>query len=162
MRYCSEDFENHQTISQAGLARACSTFSLRASVTGMIMMDKVRVPGGNMFPEVKGLKGPFSCLNNARFGIAFGVMGAAESCMNTALEYTLDRKQFGNPLARNQLVQMKLAQMSTDIAYGLQAALQVGRLKDAGQLSPCATPSPIYQLLQAVASASKAAVSAAS
>ena len=118
-------------------------FSLRASVTGMIMMDKVRVPGGNMFPEVKGLKGPFSCLNNARFGIAFGVMGAAESCMNTALEYTLDRKQFGNPLARNQLVQMKLAQMSTDIAYGLQAALQVGRLKDAGQLAPCATPSPI-------------------
>ena len=100
-------------------------FSLRASVTGMIMMDKVRVPGGNMFPEVKGLKGPFSCLNNARFGIAFGVMGAAESCMNTALEYTLDRKQFGNPLARNQLVQMKLAQMSTDIAYGLQAALHV-------------------------------------
>ena len=122
-------------------------FSLRASVTGMIMMDKVRVPGGNMFPEVKGLKGPFSCLNNARFGIAFGVMGAAESCMNTALEYTLDRKQFGNPLARNQLVQMKLAQMSTDIAYGLQAALQVGRLKDAGQLAPYATPSPICLLL---------------
>ena len=122
-------------------------FSLRASVTGMIMMDKVRVPGGNMFPEVKGLKGPFSCLNNARFGIAFGVMGAAESCMNTALEYTLDRKQFGNPLARNQLVQMKLAQMSTDIAYGLQAALQVGRLKDAGQLAPCATPSPTCLLL---------------
>ena len=121
-------------------------FSLRASVTGMIMMDKVRVPGGNMFPEVKGLNGPFSCLNNARFGIAFGVMGAAESCMNTALEYTLDRKQFGNPLARNQLVQMKLAQMSTDIAYGLQAALQVGRLKDAGQLAPCASPFPICLL----------------
>ena len=98
------------------------------------------------FPEVKGLKGPFSCLNNARFGIAFGVMGAAESCMNTALEYTLDRKQFGNPLARNQLVQMKLAQMSTDIAYGLQAALQVGRLKDAGQLAPCASPFPICLL----------------
>lgn len=111
-------------------------FSLRASCTGMIMMDQVRIPAGNMFPEVKGLKGPFSCLNNARFGIAWGVMGAAEACMNTALQYTMDRKQFGNPLARNQLIQLKLANMSTDITYGLLAALQVGRLKDAGQLAP--------------------------
>merc|ERR1712224_913519 len=111
-------------------------FSLRASCTWVIMMDQVRIPAGNMFPEVKGLKGPFSCLNNARFGIAWGVMGAAEACMNTALQYTMDRKQFGNPLARNQLIQLKLANMSTDITYGLLAALQVGRLKDAGQLAP--------------------------
>ena len=111
-------------------------FSLRASVTGQIMMDNVRVPKQNMFPDVKGLKGPFSCLNNARYGIAWGVMGAAEDCMNAALQYTLDRKQFGSPLASNQLMQKKLADMSTEIALGTAAALQVGRMKDAGTLAP--------------------------
>ena len=111
-------------------------FSLRASQTGMIFMDEVKVPAANMFPEVKGLTGPFSCLNNARYGIAWGTMGAAEACMQAALEYTLDRKQFGNPLARNQLMQLKLANMSTDIALGTQAALRVGRLKEAGAAAP--------------------------
>jgi glutaryl-CoA dehydrogenase len=111
-------------------------FSLRASVTGMIVMDGVRIPKRNMFPEVRGLKGPFSCLNNARYGIAWGVMGAAEDCMSTVLQYTLDRKQFGSPLARNQLMQKKFADMATEISLGSLAALQVGRLKDAGQLAP--------------------------
>jgi len=111
-------------------------FSLRASITGMIVMEDVRIPKTNMFPEVRGLKGPFSCLNNARYGIAWGVMGAAEDCMDTALQYTLDRSQFGTPLARNQLIQKKLADMSTEITLGTLAALQVGRLKDASDLAP--------------------------
>lgn len=110
-------------------------FSLRASVTGMIMMDNVRVPKKNKL-NVKGLKGPFSCLNSARFGIAWGALGAAEACMETARQYTLDRKQFGNPLASNQLVQFKLADMCVDITLGLQACLQVSRLKDAERLHP--------------------------
>jgi glutaryl-CoA dehydrogenase len=111
-------------------------FSLRASITGEIVMDKVFVPEGNLLAGVKGLKGPFSCLNKARYGIAWGAMGAAEFCWHAARQYTLDRKQFGKPLAANQLVQLKLANMQTEITLGLQAALQVGRLIDAGQAAP--------------------------
>ncbi|KAI8876440.1 glutaryl-CoA dehydrogenase [Backusella circina FSU 941] len=111
-------------------------FSLRASITGMIMMDNVEVPVENMLPNVKGLKGPFGCLNNARYGIAWGALGAAEFCLNQAREYTLDRKQFGRPLAANQLMQKKMADAHTEIALGLQACVQVGRLKDAGELAP--------------------------
>ena len=106
---------------------------LRASVTGEIVMDDVFVPEENAFPEVQGLKGPFTCLNSARFGIAWGAMGAAEFCWHTALQYTLDRKQFGRPLAANQLIQKKLADMQTEITLGLQAALRVGRMKDEHQ-----------------------------
>ncbi len=106
---------------------------LRASITGEIVMDDVFVPEENAFPEVRGLKGPFTCLNSARFGIAWGAMGAAEACWHTARQYTLDRKQFGRPLAANQLIQKKLADMQTDIALGLQAALRVGRMKDEHQ-----------------------------
>ncbi|XP_067943522.1 glutaryl-CoA dehydrogenase, mitochondrial-like [Watersipora subatra] len=104
--------------------------SLRASVTGMIMMDNVEVPEDNMLPHVKGLGGPFSCLNNARYGISWGVMGAAEFCLDAARQYTMDRKQFNRPLAQNQLIQKKLADMLTEISLGLQGSLQVGRLKD--------------------------------
>ena len=109
-------------------------FSLRASITGEIVMEDVFVPEGNKFPEVKGLKGPFSCLNKARFGIAWGSMGAAEFCWHAARQYTLDRKQFGKPLAQTQLIQKKLADMQTEITLGLHAALQAGRLMDAGKL----------------------------
>ena len=109
-------------------------FSLRASITGEIVMEDVFVPEGNKFPEVKGLKGPFSCLNKARFGIAWGSMGAAEFCWHAARQYTLDRKQFGKPLAQTQLIQKKLADMQTEITLGLHAALQAGRLMDAGTL----------------------------
>ncbi|KAJ1667697.1 hypothetical protein EV178_001165 [Coemansia sp. RSA 1646] len=109
--------------------------ALRASVTGMIQMDDVEVPAENMLPDAAGLKGPFSCLNKARFGIAWGVMGAAENCLDIARNYALDRKQFGVPLARFQLVQAKLAQAHTDIALGLQACLRVGRLQDQGMLA---------------------------
>jgi len=105
---------------------------LRASITGEIVMDDVFVPEENAFPEVQGLKGPFTCLNSARFGIAWGAMGAAEFCWHTARQYTLDRQQFGRPLAANQLIQKKLADMQTEIALGLQAALRVGRIKDEG------------------------------
>ena len=111
-------------------------FSLRASSTGMIVMDDVFVPEANKFPEVKGLKGPFSCLNKARYGIAWGAMGAAEFCWHAARRYTLDREQFGRPLAATQLIQKKLADMQTEIALGLQACLQVGRLLDSGQAAP--------------------------
>lgn len=110
-------------------------FSLRASCTGMIFMDDVRVPAGNAL-NVKGLKGPFSCLNHARYGIAWGVLGAAEFCMHQARQYTLDRKQFGAPLAATQLIQKKLADMSTDITLGRQACLRVGRLMDEGNAKP--------------------------
>ncbi|MBS0293553.1 MAG: acyl-CoA dehydrogenase [Proteobacteria bacterium] len=106
---------------------------LRASITGEIVMDDVFVPEENAFPEIRGLKGPFTCLNSARFGIAWGAMGAAESCWHTARQYTLDRKQFGRPLAANQLIQKKLADMQTEITLGLQAALRVGRMKDEHQ-----------------------------
>jgi len=109
--------------------------SLRASTTGMIMMDDVKVPKENML-NVKGLKGPFSCLNNARFGIAWGTMGAAEACFYQARDYTMNRIQFGKPLAQTQLVQKKLADMCTEITLGLHAVHQVARLKDAGQLAP--------------------------
>lgn len=111
-------------------------FSLRASTTGMILMDDVVVPEENLLPGVKGLKGPFSCLNNARFGIAWGALGAAEFCLETARQYTLDRKQFGRPLANNQLIQKKMADALTEIALGLQGCLQVGRLKDEGKATP--------------------------
>jgi glutaryl-CoA dehydrogenase len=110
--------------------------SLRASITGEIVMDQVFVPEANMLPGVKGLKGPFGCLNKARFGIAWGAMGAAEACWHAARRYTLDRQQFGRPLAQTQLIQRKLADMQTEIALGLQAALQVGRLFDEGRAAP--------------------------
>ncbi|MBO1516160.1 acyl-CoA dehydrogenase [Psychrobacter halodurans] len=111
-------------------------FSLRASVTGEIVMDKVFVPEANAFPDIRGLKGPFGCLNKARYGIAWGSMGAADFCWQAARQYTLDRKQFGRPLAATQLVQLKLANMQTEIALGLQAALRVGRLMDEDNAAP--------------------------
>ncbi|HLV77302.1 MAG TPA: acyl-CoA dehydrogenase [Marinobacter sp.] len=110
--------------------------SLRASVTGEIVLDEAFVPEENLLPGVEGLKGPFGCLNKARYGIAWGSLGAAEFCWHAARQYTLDRKQFGRPLAANQLVQLKLANMQTEITLGLQAALQVGRLMDSGQWAP--------------------------
>jgi len=111
-------------------------FSLRASITGEIVMDEVFVPAENLLPNVKGLSGPFGCLNRARYGIAWGVLGAAEDCWHRAREYTLDRKQFGRPLAANQLIQLKLANMQTEITLGLQGCLQLGRLFDEGQAAP--------------------------
>lgn len=111
-------------------------FSLRASITGEIVMDDVFVPAENMFPDVKGLTGPFSCLNNARYGIAWGAMGAAEFCWHQARQYTLDRVLFGKPLAANQLVQKKLADMQTEITLGLQGCLRLGRLKDESRAAP--------------------------
>ncbi|XP_069851089.1 glutaryl-CoA dehydrogenase, mitochondrial isoform X1 [Dipodomys merriami] len=111
-------------------------FSLRASATGMIIMDGVEVPEENVLPNVSGLAGPFGCLNSARFGITWGVLGAAEFCLHTARQYTLDRMQFGVPLARNQLVQKKLADMLTEITLGLHACLQLGRLKDQNKATP--------------------------
>ena len=110
--------------------------SLRASITGEVVMDGVVVPEENLLPNVSGLKGPFGCLNRARYGIAWGVMGAAEDCWMRARQYGLDRKQFGLPLANTQLYQKKLADMQTEIALGLQAALRVGRLMDEGQMAP--------------------------
>ena len=110
--------------------------SLRASITGEIVMDGVVVSEDQMLPNVKGLKGPFGCLNRARYGISWGVMGAAEDCWHRARQYTLDRKQFGRPLAATQLVQKKLADMQTEIALGLQASLRVGRLLDDGKAAP--------------------------
>lgn len=110
--------------------------SLRASITGEIVLDEAFVSEENLLPNVSGLAGPFGCLNKARFGIAWGVMGAAEFCWHAARQYTLDRKQFGRPLAANQLIQLKLANMQTDISLGLQAALQVGRLMDSGNWAP--------------------------
>ncbi|OAA49762.1 glutaryl-CoA dehydrogenase [Beauveria brongniartii RCEF 3172] len=110
---------------------------LRASITGMIQLDDCPVPVENMFPDIEGLRGPFSCLNNARYGIAFGIMGALEDCIARARTYALERKQFkGNPLARYQLIQKKLADATTDAAYGTLAAIQVGRLKDEGKATP--------------------------
>ena len=111
-------------------------FSLRASATGSIVMDGVFVPEENLLPGVRGLKGPFSCLYKARFGISWGAMGAAEFCWEAARQYTLDRKQFGRPLAANQIVQLKLADMQTDIALGLQGALRLGRLLDEHRAEP--------------------------
>ncbi len=110
--------------------------SLRASITGEVVMDGVEVPEENLLPNVQGLSGPFGCLNRARYGIGWGAMGAAEACFAAARQYTLDRKQFGRPLAATQLVQLKLADMATEIGLGLQAALRVGRRLDAGELIP--------------------------
>ncbi len=110
--------------------------SLRASITGEIVMDNVFVPEENLLPNVSGLSGPFGCLNKARFGIAWGALGAAEFCWHAARQYTLDRSQFGRPLAQNQLVQQKLANMLTEITLGLQACLRVGRLLDEGKSAP--------------------------
>ncbi|MFN3884862.1 MAG: acyl-CoA dehydrogenase [Rhodocyclaceae bacterium] len=109
---------------------------LRTSVTGEIVMDEVFVPEENAFPEIRGLKGPFTCLDSARYGIAWGALGAAEFCWHTARRYTLERKQFGKPLAANQLIQKKLADMQTEIALGLQGCLRLGRLKDEGKDAP--------------------------
>ena len=110
--------------------------ALRASITGEIVMDEVFVPEENLLPNVKGLKGPFGCLNSARLGISWGALGAAETCWHTAREYTMERKQFNRPLAQNQLIQFKLANMQTEISLGLLGALTATRLKDQGQLAP--------------------------
>jgi glutaryl-CoA dehydrogenase len=109
---------------------------LRASITGEVVMDNVFCPEENAFPEVRGLKGPFTCLNSARYGIAWGALGAAEDCFFRARTYVIDRKQFGRPLGANQLVQKKLADMQTEIALGLQGCLRLGRMKDDGSASP--------------------------
>jgi len=111
-------------------------FSLRASTTGEVVMDDVMVPDENLLPNVEGLKGPFGCLNRARYGIAWGALGAAEFCWHAARQYTLDRKQFGRPLAATQLVQKKLADMQTEITIGLQTCLRLGRLRDEGKAAP--------------------------
>jgi glutaryl-CoA dehydrogenase len=111
-------------------------FSLRASITGEIVMDNVWVPEANLLPNVSGLKGPFGCLNKARYGIAWGSLGAAEFCWHAARQYCLDRQQFGRPLAATQLIQKKLADMQTDITVGLMACIQAGRLMDSNQLAP--------------------------
>jgi glutaryl-CoA dehydrogenase len=111
-------------------------FGLRASITGEIVLDNVFCPDENAFPDIRGLKGPFTCLNSARYGIAWGALGAAEDCWHTARQYVLDRKQFGRPLAANQLIQKKLADMQTEITLGLQGCLQLGRMKDAGTAAP--------------------------
>ena len=110
-------------------------FSLRASVTGEVVMDDVFCPEENLLPNVQGLKGPFGCLNSARYGIAWGALGAAEACWHAARQYTLDRKQFGRPLAANQLIQKKLADMQTEITLALQGCLRLGRMKDDGTAS---------------------------
>jgi glutaryl-CoA dehydrogenase len=111
-------------------------FSLRASITGEIVMDDVLVPAENVLPNVEGLKGPMGCLNSARYGIAWGALGAAEFCWHAARQYVLDRRQFGRPLAANQLIQKKLADMQTEITLGLQGCLRLGRLKDEGKAAP--------------------------
>jgi len=110
--------------------------SLRASVTGDIVMDEVFVPSENLLPKVSGLKGPFTCLNSARYGISWGALGAAESCWHTARQYTLDRQQFGRPLAATQLIQKKLVDMQSEIALGIQGALRLGRMMDDGSATP--------------------------
>jgi glutaryl-CoA dehydrogenase len=110
--------------------------SLRASVTGEIVMDGVFVPEAQLLPGVRGLKGPFGCLNNARYGIAWGALGAAEACWHSARDYVMARKQFGRPLAATQLIQLKLADMQTDISLGLQGCLRAGQLMDSGQIAP--------------------------
>jgi glutaryl-CoA dehydrogenase len=111
-------------------------FSLRASVTGEIVMDNVFCPEENAFPDVRGLKGPFACLNSARYGIAWGALGAAEWCWHAARQYVMDRRQFGRPLAANQLIQKKLADMQTEIVMALQGCLRLGRMKDEGSAAP--------------------------
>jgi len=113
-----------------------SKVGLRASITGEIVMDEVFCPEENAFPDIRGLKGPFTCLNSARYGISWGALGAAEDCWHTARQYVLDRKQFGRPLAANQLIQKKLADMQTEITLGLQGCLRLGRMKDEGTAAP--------------------------
>jgi glutaryl-CoA dehydrogenase len=110
--------------------------SLRASITGEIVMDEVPVPEANLLPNVQGLKGPFGCLNKARYGISWGALGAAEDCWHRARQYVLDRIQFGRPLAANQLIQLTLTNMMTEITLGMQAVLRVGRLMDEGRATP--------------------------
>ena len=126
------------TKEMAGLSapKTEGKFSLRASVTGEIVMDEVFVPDENLLPNVKGLAGPFGCLNKARYGISWGTMGAAEFCWHAARQYTLDRTQFGRPLAATQLIQLKLANMMTEITLGLQGSLRVGRLMDEEKVAP--------------------------
>jgi glutaryl-CoA dehydrogenase len=109
---------------------------LRTSLTGEVVMDNVFCPEENAFPDIRGLKGPFTCLNSARYGICWGAMGAAEDCWHRARNYVLERKQFGRPLAANQLIQKKLADMQTEIAIGLNACLRLGRMKDEGIAAP--------------------------
>ncbi|KAL2914375.1 hypothetical protein HK105_206147 [Polyrhizophydium stewartii] len=137
----TEDGEIRGFILERGMAGISTPqiegkFSLRASCTGMIMMEDVEVPAANLLPNVKGLKGPFGCLNNARYGIAWGTLGAAEFCVEQARDYTLNRKQFGVPLARFQLIQKKLADAVSEIGIATLAAYQVGRLKDEGKIAP--------------------------
>jgi len=113
-------------------------FSLRASITGEIVMDGVEVSAEHLLPHVEGLKGPFGCLNSARYGISWGALGAAEFCWHAALNYTMERKQFDRPLAATQLIQKKLADMQTEITLGLHSSLQAGRMLDANKLNPTA------------------------
>src|SRR5207302_728873 len=117
--------------------------SLRTSPTGELVLDGVVVPAENLLPNVEGLQGPFGCLNNARYGIVWGAMGAAEFCWHAARQYALERKQFGRPLAANQLIQKKLADMQTEITLGLAGALRLGRLMEAGKAAP-----PVVSLLK--------------
>ncbi len=119
-----------------GAPKISGKMGLRASITGEIVMDEVFVPAENEFPEIEGLKGPFTCLNSARYGIAWGALGAAEWCWYAARQYTMDRKQFGKSLAANQLIQKKLADMQTEITLGLQGCLRLGRMKDEGIAAP--------------------------
>ncbi|MDX1523377.1 MAG: acyl-CoA dehydrogenase [Anaerolineae bacterium] len=137
----SEDGEIRGFILEKGMKglsapKTEGKFSLRASITGEIVMDEVFVPDENFLPNVKGLKGPFGCLSKARYGISWGAMGAAEFCWHAARQYTLDRLQFGRPLAANQLIQLKLADMMSEITLALQGALRVGRLMDEGKATP--------------------------
>ncbi len=125
-----------KTMDGLSAPKIAGKLALRASITGEIVMDNVYVSEAQLLPNVKGLKGPFGCLNNARFGIAWGALGAAETCWHTARDYTLERKQFGRPLAANQLVQMKLANMQTDISLALMGCYRAGQMMDAGEISP--------------------------
>nr|XP_055092706.1 glutaryl-CoA dehydrogenase, mitochondrial isoform X4 [Symphalangus syndactylus] len=133
---CIRGFLLEKGMQGLSAPRIQSKFSLRASATGMIIMDGVEAPEENVLPGASSLGGPFSCLNNARYGIAWGVLGASEFCLHTARQYALDRMQFGVPLARNQLIQKKLADMLTEITLGLHACLQLGRLKDQDKAAP--------------------------
>jgi glutaryl-CoA dehydrogenase len=139
--WAKADGEIHGFILEKGMKglsapKTEGKFSLRASVTGEIVMNEVFVPDENLLPNVSGLKGPFGCLNKARYGIAWGALGAAEYCWHAARQYTLDRPQFGRPLAANQIIQLKLANMMTEITLGLQGALRVGRLMDEDKSTP--------------------------
>ena len=128
--------ESTRTCSEAERAKIQNKLSLRASITGEVVMENVEVGEDALLPDVEGLKGPFGCLNRARYGISWGAMGAAEFCWHAARQYGLDRKQFNRPLAQTQLFQKKLADMMTEITLGLQASLQVGRLMDRAEAAP--------------------------